>query len=97
MAVKKLKDCTATKDFLREAEIMASLNNPCILKTFGLVQDRSNLMMVQELMVCSVLEKLWDGPNEVKINHIKIWSTQIVIGNYFNHYTVLQINLSSNF
>ena len=28
MAVKRLKDCTASSDFMREADIMGTLNNP---------------------------------------------------------------------
>lgn len=59
---------------------MGTLNNPCILKIFGLVQDKSCLMMVQELMICSVLEKLWQAPNEVTENHLKLWSSQIALG-----------------
>ena len=65
---------------MREADIMGTLNNPCILKIFGLVQDKSYLMMVQELMICSVLEKLWNSPNEVTENHLKLWSSQIAFG-----------------
>jgi serine/threonine protein kinase len=61
VAVKKLKDCTASNDFLREADIMGTLNNPCILRIFGLVQDKNCLMMVQELMIGSILEKLWQS------------------------------------
>ncbi len=80
MAVKKLKDCTASSDFMREADIMGTLNNPCILKIFGLVHDKNSLMMVQELMVCSILEKLWQSPNEVNENHLKLWSSQIALG-----------------
>lgn len=79
--MKKLKDCTASGDFMREADIMGTLNNPCILRIFGLVQDKSSgLMMVQELMICSVLEKLWQSPNEVTENHLKLWSSQIALG-----------------
>lgn len=80
VAVKKLKDCTASSDFMREADIMGTLNNPCILKIFGLVHDKNSLMMVQELMVCSILEKLWQSPNEVNENHLKLWSSQIALG-----------------
>jgi tyrosine-protein kinase len=81
VAIKKLKDCTATSDFMREADIMGTLNNPCILKIFGLVQDKNSpLMMVQELMVGSILEKLWQSPNEVNENHLKLWSSQIALG-----------------
>jgi serine/threonine protein kinase len=75
-----LKDCTASNDFLREADIMGTLNHPCILKIFGLVQDKTCLMMVQELMVCSILEKLWQAPNEVTEYHLKLWSSQIALG-----------------
>lgn len=79
--MKKLKDCTASNDFMREADIMGTLNNPCILRIFGLVQDKSSgLMMVQELMICSVLEKLWQSPNEVTENHLKLWASQIALG-----------------
>ena len=59
---------------------MGTLNHPCILKIFGLVQDKSCLMMVQELMICSILEKLWQAPNEVTEYHLKIWSSQIALG-----------------
>ena len=40
---------------------MGTLNNPCILRIFGLVQDKNCLMMVQELMIGSILEKLWQS------------------------------------
>jgi hypothetical protein len=33
---------------------MGTLNNPCILKIFGLVQDKSNLMMVQEVIYLNI-------------------------------------------
>ncbi|CAF0796674.1 unnamed protein product [Brachionus calyciflorus] len=80
VAVKRLKDSTASNDFMREADIMGTFNNPCILKIFGLVQDKNCLMMVQELMICSILEKLWNSPNEVTENHLKLWSSQIALG-----------------
>jgi serine/threonine protein kinase len=80
VAIKKLKDCTASNDFLREADIMGTLNNPCILKIFGLLQDKGSLMMVQELMMCSLLEKLWQPNNEVNENHLKLWASQIALG-----------------
>ena len=80
MAVKRLKDCTASSDFMREADIMGTLNNPCILRIFGLVQDKNCLMMVQELMIGSILEKLWQSKNEVTENHLKVWSSQIALG-----------------
>lgn len=65
---------------MREADIMGTLNNPCILRIYGLVQDKSCLMMVQELMICSILEKLWNSANEVTENHLKLWSSQIALG-----------------
>ena len=80
VAVKKLKDCTASADFLREADIMGALNHPCILKMYGLVQDKQCLMMVQELMICSILEKLWQSPNDVTENNLKLWASQIALG-----------------
>ena len=80
MAVKKLKDCNASNDFMREADIMGTLNHPCSLKIFGLVQDKSCLMMVQELMIGSILEKLWQSPNDVTEWHLKLWSSQIALG-----------------
>jgi serine/threonine protein kinase len=81
VAIKKLKDCSADREFLREATIMGSLgNHPCILKIFGLVVDRNSLMMVQELMVCSLLEKLLNEPSLVTEIHLKNWSAQIVTG-----------------
>lgn len=36
--------------------------------------------MVQELMIGSILEKLWHSPNEVNENHLKLWSSQIALG-----------------
>jgi serine/threonine protein kinase len=81
VAIKKLKDCSADREFLREANIMGQLgNHPCILKIFGLVVDRNSLMMVQELMVCSLLEKLLNEPGLVTEVHLKNWSAQIVTG-----------------
>ena len=81
VAVKRLKDSTTSNDFLREAEIMGTLNHPCILKIFGLVLDKPNaLMMVQELMACCILEKLWQGQQEVNESHLKLWASQIALG-----------------
>jgi serine/threonine protein kinase len=80
VAIKRLKDCSASSDFLREADIMGTLNNPCILKIFGLVQDKGYLMMVQELMISSILEKLWQSPKEVTEYHLKLWASQIALG-----------------
>ena len=59
---------------------MGALNHPCILKMYGLVQDKQCLMMVQELMICSILEKLWQSPNDVNENSLKLWASQIALG-----------------
>jgi hypothetical protein len=65
---------------MREADIMGTLNNPCILRIFGLVHDSSSLMMVQELMICSILEKLLESPDYVREDHLKLWASQIALG-----------------
>ena len=44
------------------------------------MQDKSCLMMVQELMIGFILEKLWQSPQDVTENHLKLWSSQIALG-----------------
>lgn len=55
-------------------------DHPCILKIYGLVNDKKGLMMIQELMSGGILYKLWETPRSVTEEHLKKWATQIING-----------------
>jgi hypothetical protein len=81
VAIKILKDCHATNEFKREAEIMQKLSNhPCILRIFGVINDKDKFMMIQELMAGSVLDKLYETPRVINDYNLKMWSIEIVSG-----------------
>ena len=81
VAVKMMKDPRATGEFKREAQIMQQLgNHPCILRIFGVIADKEKFMMVQELMVCSMLEKLYEKPCTITEYNLKCWAVEIVSG-----------------
>ena len=81
VAIKILKDYHATSDFKREAEIMQKLgNHPCILRIFGVIAEKEKFMMVQELMMGSLLDKLYETPRVITEYNLKSWSVEIVSG-----------------
>jgi serine/threonine protein kinase len=81
VAVKMLKDLNAFKDFEREAEIMNNIgNHPCIVKIFGIIKEKDKFMIIQELLVCSLLDKLYQTPRVITEYNLKSWSVEIVSG-----------------
>ena len=81
VAVKMLKDFNAFKDFEREAEIMNNIgNHPCIVKIFGIIKEKDKFMIIQELLVCSLLDKLNEKPRVINDYNLKTWSIEIVSG-----------------
>ena len=81
VAVKLLKDYHSTNEFKRDAEIMQQLGkHPCILRIYGVIIEKDNFMMVQELMMGSLLDKLSEGPRLITEYNLKSWSFEIVSG-----------------
>ena len=71
VAIKILKDYHATGDFKREVEIMEKLgNHPCIVRVFV---NKVKFMMVQELMMGSLLDKLHETPRVITEYNLKSW------------------------
>ncbi|KAL0268767.1 UNVERIFIED_CONTAM: hypothetical protein PYX00_010583 [Menopon gallinae] len=68
-------------EFLREAEVMTSLNHHCVVKLIALSQGPP-LMMVQELVpLGSMLAYLLEFPDRVNPNcELKLWASQIACG-----------------
>ncbi|CAF0910276.1 unnamed protein product [Rotaria sordida] len=84
VAIKILKDYSysAKKDFLREAEHMATLNHHCICTLYGIVDssDDSMMMVIELLLLGSMLDYLWKHKNSIGENRLKLWASQIADG-----------------
>ena len=81
VAVKKLKDYSAIKEFEREAKIMQELgNHPCVVRIFHIIKEKDDFMIVQELLVCSLLQKLYELPCIITDYNLKSWAIEIVSG-----------------
>ncbi|CAF2625603.1 unnamed protein product [Rotaria sp. Silwood2] len=84
VAIKILKDYSysAKKDFLREAEHMATLNHHCICTLYGIVDssDDSMMMVIELLLLGSMLDYLWKHKHSIGENRLKLWASQIADG-----------------
>ncbi|CAF1082033.1 unnamed protein product [Rotaria sp. Silwood1] len=84
VAIKILKDYSysAKKDFLREAEHMATLNHHCICTLYGIVDssDDSMMMVIELLLLGSMLDYLWKNKHSIGENRLKLWASQIADG-----------------
>ncbi|CAF0724108.1 unnamed protein product [Didymodactylos carnosus] len=83
VAIKILKDYSLSvkKDFLREAEHMATLTHHCITKLYGIVDNDDSMMMVIELLpLGSLIDYLWKYKGQINESKLKLWSAQITDG-----------------
>jgi len=85
VAIKMLRydimSSTTKSEFLREAQVMISLNHDCIIKLIG-VCEGPPLLMVQELIALgSMLTYIIKHPEFVSPNYeLKMWAAQIAAG-----------------
>lgn len=81
VAVKKLKDYRAIKEFEREANIMQNIgNHPCVVRIHGIIKEKETFMIIQELLVCSLFDKLFEQPRVITEYNLKNWSIEVVSG-----------------
>ncbi|CAM4799396.1 unnamed protein product [Rotaria magnacalcarata] len=84
VAIKILKEYSysAKKDFLREAEHMATLNHHCICTLYGIVDstDDTMMMVIELLLLGSMLDYLWKEKDKIDEYHVKLWASQIADG-----------------
>ncbi|XP_050403794.1 tyrosine-protein kinase HTK16 isoform X2 [Patella vulgata] len=69
-------------DFLREAEVMGSLDHKCITKLLGVCNEKTKLMLVEEYVpMGSMLDYLIDHKSEIEIKvDLYLWAGQIAQG-----------------
>ncbi|KAI0237441.1 Tyrosine-protein kinase HTK16 [Lamellibrachia satsuma] len=71
---------TGKDNFLREANVMARLDHPCIVKLIGVCMENP-LMMVQELVPLGcLLDYLLDYPEKIEMKDLYLWAAQIACG-----------------
>ncbi|KAH6937993.1 hypothetical protein HPB50_006085 [Hyalomma asiaticum] len=81
VAVKKLREVSASEGFAREAELMVDLRHPCIVRLLAICLGPP-LMMVQELLpLGSLLGYLQQGCGPVSIEEdVPRWAHQVACG-----------------
>lgn len=100
VAVKKLKALSqqAIIDFKREANIMAKLRHPCIVKIYGMVVEYDHsIMSVQEYVHSgSLLNWLRNKKKIITLEHMKKWAVQIADAmNYMEAKCIVHRDLSA--
>jgi serine/threonine protein kinase len=81
-----LTDCPSTErgNFVREAGIMKMLSHACVVKFVRAVEQLHGnelcLMIVQELLEGSLLDKLKSLPHDGHNGQLWLWSAQIASG-----------------